>query len=981
MKKKICLIVLCAVSAFACAFGLVACGSNSENNNNNNSEQGGKNENLETYTPTEGLKYTDKGSYYELTSIGTATDTEIFIAKTYNGKPVTSIGQSAFSFIDIKSVTIPDSITRINDWAFSYSGLTSITIPDSVTSIGFGAFDYCESLTSATIGNGLTSFGYNIFLECINLSNVTIKDGAKYIGDSMFQNCSNLTSIKLPDSLEKIADSAFYGCSSLAGIFISKNVTSIGYATFYGCESLTVYYGGTEQDWNEINIGSYNDDLLNAPRHYNSVGNENSGDNDNNPTNPPTVSSFTITYTAGEGGHIVGAVSQTVIRGESGTAVIAVADEGYEFIEWSDGVQTAERQEKSVNNNIDVIAYFDVYSAEEFAGGLGTEDSPYLIINQKQLKNIRNYPDAFFKLNADIRLVGNFIPMYSDEVMFNGTLDGNGHKIIGLTIYNTSSFYTGLFACIGEDGVVRNLTLENVNVQGANYVGALAGYSLGTITDITVTGKVTYFAQNTYMVFIGGIIGRAEGEVNRCSSNTDVSCENTGNGAYVGGISGYCGYSGEIVETHTKGDITISSEIASVYGGGLFGDFSGDKFTACTATGNVTVSNKGNDACTYAGGLVGYSRSYTTITDCYSSGDVTVTSSLNSRNAYAYTGGLVGYSYGKLTVTDCYTLGNASIVDVGTGNLISYVYVGGIVGYIDNYSGLIITSCYTSGEVIAMTTENSTIGVHAGGLAGYSDSAIITDCYTVGDVIATHTNNSYSFAAMLGGLIGYCYSSTITGCYTSGEVRAITACVKYSSSAYIGGLVGVSQSTTITDCYTKGTLSAIYTGDISSEVSAYAYYVGGLLGYSEGWGSTTIKNCFSVGEIIAKDVDVVYVGGFVGCSAIYSESYSVKISNSYTVSNVTLTGKEATVYVGAFVGYGATMFTNVHWLYHENSRVEYAVGYNANMGVPTNIGATRHTTLAEFYTLADSLNEGLDEPVWEHLGEYTLPTFISKEED
>ena len=71
------------------------------------------------------------------------------IPSTYKGKPVTSIGDSAFyACNDLTSVTIGKSVTSIGDWAFyNCTSLASITIPDSVTSIGDLAFDGCKSLT------------------------------------------------------------------------------------------------------------------------------------------------------------------------------------------------------------------------------------------------------------------------------------------------------------------------------------------------------------------------------------------------------------------------------------------------------------------------------------------------------------------------------------------------------------------------------------------------------------------------------------------------------------------------------------------------------------------------------------------------------------------------------------------------------------------------------------------------------------------
>ena len=68
--------------------------------------------------------------------------------------------------------------------------------------------------------------------------------------------------------------------------------------------------------------------------------------------------SFTLQYFAGEGGAVVGATEQTVKQGKDGGAVTAVADEGYEFVKWSDGVTTATRQDKKVNGNISVVATF-----------------------------------------------------------------------------------------------------------------------------------------------------------------------------------------------------------------------------------------------------------------------------------------------------------------------------------------------------------------------------------------------------------------------------------------------------------------------------------------------------------------------------------------------------------------------------------------------------------------------------------------------
>ena len=58
-------------------------------------------------------------------------------------------------------------------------------------------------------------------------------------------------------------------------------------------------------------------------------------------------------------GTIVGEASQSVEHGESTTTVTAVPNEGYRFVGWSDGVETAERIDRELKSNITVTAEFE----------------------------------------------------------------------------------------------------------------------------------------------------------------------------------------------------------------------------------------------------------------------------------------------------------------------------------------------------------------------------------------------------------------------------------------------------------------------------------------------------------------------------------------------------------------------------------------------------------------------------------------------
>ena len=70
------------------------------------------------------------------------------------------------------------------------------------------------------------------------------------------------------------------------------------------------------------------------------------------------IDTFTLSYTAGAGGSLSGDASQTVNYGEDGTAVTAVPDTGYQFVDWSDGVSTASRTDTNVTANVSVTANF-----------------------------------------------------------------------------------------------------------------------------------------------------------------------------------------------------------------------------------------------------------------------------------------------------------------------------------------------------------------------------------------------------------------------------------------------------------------------------------------------------------------------------------------------------------------------------------------------------------------------------------------------
>jgi hypothetical protein len=87
-----------------------------------------------------------------------------------------------------------------------------------------------------------------------------------------------------------------------------------------------------------------------------------------------------LSYETVVGGSITGPSEQIVAHGADGSVVTAVADIGYEFVQWSDGVLTAERQDLNVVAPISVTAQFapiEYTITFDSAGGSTVEAASY----------------------------------------------------------------------------------------------------------------------------------------------------------------------------------------------------------------------------------------------------------------------------------------------------------------------------------------------------------------------------------------------------------------------------------------------------------------------------------------------------------------------------------------------------------------------------------------------------------------------------
>ena len=116
---------------------------------------------------------------------------------------------------------------------------------------------------------------------------------------------------------------------------------------------------------------------------------------------------------------------------------------------------------------------------------------------------------------------------------FDATFDGGGHAISHLYIRGSGGDI-GLFGSVGTSGVIRNLGLENVNIDRSagepafSSVAGLVGSNRGAVERSYVTGAVTGHEN------VGGLVGDNRGAVTNSYSSVSV----TGNKA-VGGLVGF----------------------------------------------------------------------------------------------------------------------------------------------------------------------------------------------------------------------------------------------------------------------------------------------------------------------------------------------------------------------------------------------------------------------------------------------------------
>ena len=183
---------------------------------------------------------------------------------------VSFIDQGAFSgCTKLKSVKLNGNMGLITYDVFeNCSSLTEINIPDQVDTINYAAFKGCSSLTELKLPSTVKIIGQEAFSGCAKLSQINIPSNVSDISDKVFYGCSSLTTITLSEHVTRIGNNAFDGCSKLKSVTLPASLEVIWRRAFADCSALTdVYYLGTDEQWNRVDIYVENTPLFNATLH------------------------------------------------------------------------------------------------------------------------------------------------------------------------------------------------------------------------------------------------------------------------------------------------------------------------------------------------------------------------------------------------------------------------------------------------------------------------------------------------------------------------------------------------------------------------------------------------------------------------------------------------------------------------------------------------------------------------------------------
>lgn len=533
----------------------------------------------------------------------------------------------------------------------------------------------------------------------------------------------------------------------------------------------------------------------------------------------------------------------------SGDAKFAVdlwddAKGGYTFNKFGSAGEANEDNIKNAFNSMDATVKIGDQSYAVFESGNDqTNGFMYIWVDgADQLQGIQDFvnkdSDAAYynyalKSDIDASVLKNYKAIGGDTG-YQGTFDGRGHAIIGLTAGGSEAANTGVFSAVGEQGAVKNLSVLAGNFTGKDNVGAVAGVNKGTISDITTYGNTV-----TSDGHAGGLVGTNEKIIKDSTSVSNVIANSQE--AMAGGIAGI-NAKGAVIDNSESNSAVAGSKATSSGLGGVAGVNKG----TLSKVDSLGVTNGGDSGSSAVGGIAGINTG--SIENAYNESFVT---------GGEKTGGLVGINEKSGSLVNA---ANAGRVEGKGAAQDAAQEIGGLVGdndgsILNGRNGGNVTGTTYVGGIVGTNREDSTLtdiindtsilikgSTYVGGIAGQNAGRIVDT-----EVSRTLSDGVVEGVEYVGGIAGK-NTGYIENPHNNISLRINKDALKDSKTAqYFGGVAGINEQ--------KGTIgNATNLADVTAEG---ATYVGGIVGYNKG---TLLNLSGNRGNVIGAN----YVGGVAG---------------------------------------------------------------------------------------------------------------------
>lgn len=667
---------------------------------------------------------------------------------------------------------------------------------------------------------------------------------------------------------------------------------------------------------------------------------------------PKNPSIYNVSYTASEGGYIIGETEQSVDRGKDARSVTAISNEGYEFIKWSDGVTTPERQDKNVKENISVRADFQkrpdiytvIYSASK--GGYIEGKIEQEVEYGNDAEAVVAVPESGFKfakwsdgvttperqdkiVKADISVKAEFqkkpdiyTVLYSASE--GGYIEGKAEQKVEQGNYTEFVVavpqigYKFVKWSDGYDSPVRqdfNVT-STINVT-AEFIFLYAGGDGSAVNPFTITNytqlkAIWYYPDANYKLLndldLSGISHEPIFDGNNCFKGKFDGANHKLSNLTVETESNYPSLFG-VIEGGIVGNLTIKDasikttdfntiEEKQKYCVGIVAGKSLGFIYNVSVSGIIVVDGLSSDGVAI-GGLIGLATG--TIADCYCDIQINIKHVFSKNTNYMQLpfvfGGMIGVC-NSAYIRSCNVEGKINVTEC------SWYEDGGLLGDINKYTDIMIGGMvgyyFTDNQVNTYARDCKTdIVIYgdnhflAGGFIGSLDIAggtefSIYDSSVHGDIEI----------GTVGGFICEGYNSgelLVENCYVKNSMTSFS-CV----SGFVQNISSINNKCIIKNCYSDSILSThrIYESSvIVGEASGFAYQVMGInfLGcYSSG--QRTAKRCYGFAwELLNCNMEQCYAVGKMDTKVInhtvslfVSSLMSSRVFNCYSQINLEL---------------------------------------------------------------------------------------------